>query len=467
MSNSKFDTSRRNFIKNASLASLAVASPLSSILNLKTMNALMNSAPPPSTGYKALVCFFLHGGNDSYNMLMPRSTSEYMHYANTRTNMAISQAGMLPLGGVNGNYGVHPAFSDVQQMYDNGDLSFLTNVGTLVEPTNKTLYTNGSVAVPLGLFSHLDQYNHWQSARANVRTNKGWGGKVADLLASANTNTNISMNVSLAGSNIFQFGQNTIEFTIDKNGANIPTNRNSISGNHLARRSATDSIMNQSYSDVFQETYANTFSGSIDSAEQFQAAIDAVPNFVTPFAADTTSQEFEMIAKTIHARSTLGFDRQIFFVRLTGFDHHDDLLIKHAEKLTIVNDAMKSFKGALDEMGLFNDVTTFVASEFARTLTSNGDGTDHGWGGNAMVMGGDVNGGNIYGTYPSLEVGSNDYIGNGVMIPSTSADSMFAELAMWYGVPQSDLTTVFPNLGNFHTVSSLNAANPPLGFMNL
>lgn len=468
MKDSKFHQSRRNFIKQASLASIGLTTPMSSIINFKAMNALASSAPPPASGYKALVCFFLHGGNDSFNMLMPRTSTEYNHYAATRSNLAIGQSTMLPLAANGTNFGVHPSLAGVQQLFNNNDLSFIANVGTMIEPTTKTQYENRSVPLPLGLFSHLDQYNHWQSGSPHLRTNKGWGGHIADLISSTNNNTNISMNLSLSGSNIFQYGQNSVEFSMNYNGALMPLNRNATWGSNPLRRAATDSILNFGYQDQYHKTYADIFKGSIEAGEEFQAAIDTVPAFATTFSTTTSSRNFEMIAKTIAARNTLDFSRQIFFVRLGGWDHHDELLSNHTAKLQEVNDALVEFKSALDEMGMFDDVTTFVASEFARTLTTNGDGSDHAWGGNTMVMGGNVNGGNIYGTYPSLELNSAQISGSrGVVIPTTATDSMFAELALWYGIDPTDLPTLFPNLSNFHTISSLSTSTPPIGFMNM
>lgn len=468
MKDSKFQQSRRNFIKQASLASIGLTTPMASIINFKAMNALAASAPPPSSGYKALVCFFLDGGNDSYNMLMPRTSAEYNHYAAARTNLAIAQNTMLPLGGVGGNFGVHPSMPGIQQLYDNGDLSFIANIGTMIEPVTKTMYENNSVPLPLGLFSHLDQQNHWQSGSPHLRTNKGWGGQIADLVSATNNNTNISMNLSLSGSNIFQYGQNSVEFSMNHNGALMPTNRNANWGANPLRKAATDSILNFGYQDQYHKTYADIFRSSIEAGEEFQAAINLVPPFATNFSTTASSRNFEMIAKTIGARNTLDFNRQIFFVRLGGWDHHDELLVNQANKLLEVNNAMSEFKSALDELGVFNNVTTFVCSEFSRTLTTNGNGSDHAWGGNAMVMGGEVNGGNIYGTYPSLEINSSHYLGNrGVMLPTSATDSMFAELALWYGISPSDLPVIFPNLSNFHNVTSLTTSAPPIGFMSM
>ncbi|MDX1350100.1 MAG: DUF1501 domain-containing protein [Putridiphycobacter sp.] len=462
----KMTQSRRRFIKAASLAALGLSAPASAMVQLKALNALM-SAPPvlPFGNYKALVFVFLHGGNDSYNMLAPKSNTEYGHYATTRSNLAIPQNDLL---GISSNdYGLHPSLAGMQQLFNNGDAAMLANIGTLIEPTTVAQYQNGSVPIPLGLFSHLDQYNHWQTAHPHMRTNKGWGGQIADLIGATNVNQNISMNISLAGSNLFQYGNNTVEFSMNKNGPELPFYYYDTWGNNEARRELTDSLLYHNYQDPFKKTYADTFKQSLEAGIEFKQAIDALPPFTTNFSSSNISQELEMVAKTIAARNTLGFERQIFFVRHGGWDHHDDLLSRQASAMTQIDNAMVEFKSALDELGMFNDVTTFVGSEFARTLTSNGNGSDHAWGGNAMVMGGDVLGNQIYGTYPTLQIGGPQYLDGGVVVPTTATDSLFAELALWYGLTPSDLPTIFPNLGNFHNLSTLSTSNPPIGFLTM
>ncbi len=466
MSN-EFENSRRKFLRNLSLAgALGFTSPLSAMVKLKTMNAMMSSPPPPPFGnYKAIVCVFLHGGNDSYNMLVPNTLTEYNHYFDTRSNLALPQADLLSIG--SGDLGLNPSMPDVRDLFNDGDLAFLSNVGTLVEPTTVDQYYDGSANLPLGLFSHIDQYKHWQSGRPHARVTKGWGGYMADLLGYTNSNDRISMNVSLSGTNIFQNGDNTVPFAMSRNGPTLPINYNAEWGHNTDRREAVDSILNYTFGDPFQQTYANTLHDSISAGNEFKDAIDAVPEFSTVFSNERLSQELEVIAKTIAARDTLGFERQIFFVRYGGWDHHDQLITQQADKLGVVNDALKEFRDVLNELGVFSDVTTFVGSEFARKLLSNGNGSDHGWGGNAIMMGGSVNGGEVYGTYPSLEIGAPNFLNGGVLVPTTATDSMFAELALWYGVEPSDLTTIFPNLGNFHTVADLSTDAPPLGFMNM
>jgi uncharacterized protein (DUF1501 family) len=319
----------------------------------------------------------------------------------------------------------------------------------------------------LGLFSHLDQYNHWQTAQPNNRTNIGWGGKIADLLGSTNGNQLIPMNVSLSGSNIFQYGETTSEFSMNSDGPVMPQYWDATWGDNPERNAAIDSMVHQSYSDMYMSTYNSIFRNAIEGGEEFSAAIANSHDFGSLFSSHYVSQNFEMIAKTISVCDVLNFERQIFWVTFGGWDHHDELLDNHEYYLTTVDNAMHEFNQALKEINMFDKVTTCVMSEFSRKLTSNGNGTDHAWGGNMSVMGGSVLGGSMYGNYPSLSLtGNNLLVHNGTLIPDTATDSMFAELAMWYGVSVSDLVTMFPNLGNFHTVLSLSDMNPPIGFMD-
>ena len=462
----KMTKSRRQFLKAASLAALGLSAPASAMVQLKALNAMMSMPPTlPFGNYKAMVFVFLHGGNDSFNMLMPNTATEYGHYATTRSNLAIPQNDLLGIS--SNNYGLHPSLSGVKQLFDNGDVAMLSNIGTLIEPTTVAQYQNGTAPIPLGLFSHLDQYNHWQTAHPHMRVNKGWGGQIADLVGSTNVNQNISMNISLAGSSLFQNGNNTVPFSMNKNGPKLPLYYNDTWGNNEVRREMTDSLLYHNYQDPFQKTYADTFRESLEAGIEFKQAIDALPPLNTTFSSSNISREMEMIAKTIAARNTLGFERQIFFVRHGGWDHHDDLLTRHANGMTEVNDALVEFKQSLDELGVFSDVTTFVGSEFSRTLTSNGNGSDHAWGGNAMVMGGDVIGNQVYGSYPTLQVGGPQYLDGGVLVPTMATDSLFGELALWYGLTPSDLSTIFPNIGNFHNLATVSTSNPPIGFLNM
>lgn len=460
---------RRNFLKQATMGTfgLGFSNPVASMLNLKKLGALLGPKPPFSD-YKAMVYFFLHGGNDGFNMVMPKTGTAYDDYVNTRTNLALSNdennGGMLPIG--NGDFGIHPSFSDIQAMYANNEVSFISNIGSMIEPMTKEEYLGNQKAKPLGLFSHLDQFKHWQTAQPNYRTNIGWGGKTADLIGINNGNTNISMNVSLSGSNIFQFGEDTVEFTISSAGAIKPAGWDSTGGHHTQRRAATDSILNANYLDIYRKSYAQIFGDSIDAAEEFEDAIAQIDDFETEFSDHYVSKNMEMVAKTIAAKDLLNFQRQIFFVRYGGWDHHNELLNNQETMFEVLNNAISEFSNALKEVGMFDDVVTFVISEFGRKLSSNGNGTDHAWGSNVMLAGGKVNGNNMYGTYPSLAVDNDQYVHNGVLIPTTATDSMFSELALWFGVNPTDLPGLFPNLGNFHDLNSINTSNPPIGFMD-
>ena len=320
----------------------------------------------PTNDYKALVCILQAGGNDSFNMLLPTGNSAYSEYATTRSNQALAKNSILNLTHTNSglpSLGVHPSMPEVQQLYNSGRLGFLSNIGTLVQPTSKSQFENGSVSLPLGLFSHADQIQQWQTSVPQSRASSGWGGRMSDILQSMNNNQNISMNISLSGRNIFQSGNTTSEYTI-----------------------------------------------------------------------------------------TFG-----------GWDHHDELLNTQAGMLSVLSKGLDEFNNAVNELGVADNVTTFSISDFARTLTSNGNGTDHAWGGNVMVMGGKVKGGHTYGNYPSLALNNNLDVGNGVLIPELSTDEYFAELAQWFGVSNTDINTIFPNLSNFYTVGS----QPPIGFMNV
>lgn len=445
---------------------------MSSLLSLNKLNAAAGSALnlSASNDYRALVCVLLAGGNDSYNMLVPRGDGEYATYATTRSNLALPQESILPLSqslqtGL--DLGIHPSMPEIKQLYDQQKVSFIANVGTLVEPTTRDQINNQQVRLPVGLFSHSDQAMQWQTSVPQDREALGWGGKMADLLTSMNENDNISMNISLSGNNVFQVGQETVQYTINPaaGGAETIFGYNGPGVFEQIQTSVIDNLLEQQYQNIFQQTYANTINTGLRANEEFANAIAGVPPLSTPFNANNElSVNLNMIARTIAARDTLQFRRQVFFVVVGDWDHHDELTNAHAASLTQVSQAFGEFQVALAELGVEDCVTTFSISDFARTLTSNGNGTDHGWGGNAMVMGGAVNGGEVFGLYPDLAIQSSLDVGDGVLIPTTSTDEYFAELALWMGVSPNDLSAVLPNIGNFYSPGS---PELPIGFMNL
>jgi len=467
------DISRRKFIGQASCAALGSVTFLNTLMNLKSLNAaaISNSSVTNNSGYKALVCLFQSGGNDSFNMLMPRTTSRYNEYAAARTNLAVPLSNLLPINFTDASgyqYGLNPSMPGLQGLFNSNKAAFVANVGTLVDYTNKTDFYNGTANLPLGLFSHSDQTQQWQTAILDERTSIGWGGKIADLIRDQNTNQNISMNISLSGTNIFQTGNSTVEYAIDPYNGPVGIDDYNPNTQWDFERLVTegiDGIMEHQYTDIFKKTYAETVIDAQDAYAEISAALDGFNGFSNAsFGMSSVELSFEQIAKAIAVRDTLGFQRQIFFIDYGGWDHHEGLQ-DHGPMLGDLDNGLVAFNAAMEELGIADDVLTFSVSEFGRTLTSNGQGSDHAWAGNVFMMGGTnlLNGGEIYGTYPSLALNSSIDLGGGVLIPDTSADTYFAEVAKWFGVPDSDLSMLFPQLTNFYNIGS----GAPIGFLKI
>ncbi len=463
-----YKNTRRNFLKTAGLVGAGLSTGGTSLFNLRNLGAATNLNTALKGEYKAMVCLYFDGGADSFNMLIPTSTEEYGFYANARSNLALNTADTLPISPINVGgvpYGLHPSLVGMQSMFNSGNLCFLNNIGTLVNPINKQQFYNEEVPVPLGLFSHSDQNNQWQTAEVRERLYKGWAGRISDLLYDTNTNDKISMNISFSGSNQFQSSEKNVEYTVNSYSRSGLTGYEDMYGWGIERRAAINKMFSNSFTDPFKSTYTNSFKTSLDASLEFQAAIDEVPEFVTPFDNNNgLSNDFKMVAKIIAAREKLGFTRQIFFINFGGWDNHDELLNEQVSLFNRVDKALSEFNEVLKEIGMHDSVVTFSMSEFARTLSSNGNGTDHAWGGNVFAMGGPVNGNRFFGQYPSLILDGDLDVGGGVMIPTTPNDLYFAELALWFGVPKTELTTVLPNLNNFYASSSVDA---PLGFLKL
>jgi len=460
--------SRRQFLGQASCAAVTAIPILNTILNLKLAGSVA-AAEPGMNEYRALVCLFLNGGNDSFNMLVPRGNTEYGEYATIRQNLALPQINLLPINPVNNpglQLGIHPAMPELQQLFENGHASFVANVGTLVEPINKSQYQSGSVPLPLGLFSHSDQIEQWQTSLPDTRSAVGWAGRMADLLKSINNNDKVSMNISLSGSNVWQSGQSVFEYAITPNGAvglqGYQAQWQQFQEVIQSRSAAIDSQLALEYNNLFAQTFAKSKRDAFDAYEVFAGATSPdLPPGAT-FPSTNLGQSLRMIAKTIAGRGALGMTRQTFFVNFGGWDHHDEVINNQAAMLPVVSQAVGAFYNALELLGVENQVTLFTASDFGRTLTSNGRGSDHAWGGNQFVIGGDVNGQQIFGQYPSLYDNNPLDVGRGRLIPTTSADEYFAELALWLGVSKSSLPLVLPNIGRFYDTTSLDW---PVGFM--
>ncbi|MEM9103144.1 MAG: DUF1501 domain-containing protein [Pseudomonadota bacterium] len=457
----KSQYSRRHFLKNQ-CASMGATTLLSSSLQLLSSQVL--AADTQRNDYKALVCVLLAGGNDSFNMVVPLESGSYNDYRTTRSDLALPQQALLPIspqGEVNNSYGFHPAMTAMQSLFEQQQLAVMANVGTLSQPLTRAEEAT-QARVPLGLYSHSDQITQWQTALSDRRSATGWAGRMADLLQSSQQ-TPLPMNISVGESNIFQTGTQVGEYSIAPGfGAqNIEgyTGENEI---FTGQKSAIDQLLAQTYQHVFRRAIANKTKQYIETNQIFNSAIQQASPLTTRFSTSEFSQSLKMIADTIAVRSVLNANRQTFFVVLGGWDHHDELLNNQQRLLTILSQGLSEFQQAINEQGLGQQVTTFTISDFGRTLTSNGRGSDHGWGGNQLVMGGAVNGGRFYGQYPSLASGNSLDTGRGRLVPTTSSDVFFAELALWFGVSPNDLSMILPNLQRFYSLSS-NAK--PLGFM--
>jgi len=410
--------------------------------------------------YKALVCLFLQGGNDATNLLIPADGANYAGYAKARAELAVGQSSLLamvPKKYSDGrSYALHPAARELQSLFASGKLAFLANVGTLVQPTTLAQYNLGK-ALPPQLFSHYDQVTQWQSSIPDKPFTTGWGGRLADILNALNSNNQISMAISLSGANSFQIGEQVTGYSVNSGGVTLLRDQPSAGFSPAPLYPVQKAILGGSSSNLLGAAFANTTLSALNNNEVLGGVLATAPALNTVFPGTPTGANLSMIAKLISVAPALGLKRQIFFVQLGGFDSHHGQIDEHGPLLAETSAAMKAFYDATAEMGVANQVTTFTASDFGRTYIPNSGGTDHGWGNHQMIMGGAVSGGDIYGTMPSLTVGADDDTGRGRWIPSTSVDEYNATLATWFGVSQSNLATVLPNIGRF--------AKPNLGFM--
>lgn len=403
--------------------------------------------------YRALVCVFLFGGNDSFNMLVPRSSAEYNVYADARQNLAVAQGDLLPITPTFGDgvdYGLHPAMPGLQTLFESGSAAFLANVGPLIEPATKDALLAGTVQLPPQLFSHNDQQDQWQSLKGIGQSSTGWAGRMADLIRANVANQQMATNASLAGANLLQSAEETVAYVMGPSGP-VQFEGFSLDPSDILyqQRAAFLRVLDSQYDTVYERGFADVQRRAIEAADTVTLAIESAPDLATVFPASQLGTQLNTVARLIAVRDQLGMQRQVFFVAAGGFDSHDNQNEDQPGLLGGVSEAIKAFYDATVELGISQSVTTFTQSDFGRTLTSNGDGTDHAWGGNQIIVGGSVLGRQIYGSYPLLEIGGIEDVGDGRMIPSTSADQYAATLARWFGINDADLATVAPNIDNF------------------
>ncbi|GAA80180.1 DUF1501 domain-containing protein [Pseudoalteromonas sp. BSi20495] len=399
--------------------------------------------------YKALVCVFLYGGNDSLNMLVPLEGEQRSLYEQSRQNLAVSAPIALNSAtNFAGGVGLHPSLAPIKSVFDSSNLAFVGGLGTLLAPTTLDDYKNKTVTIPKHLFSHNDQQASWMYGREKQSLNSGWGARLLERLEQQDQ---FAANISLDGTNLWQTGNQTKAFALNKSGI---SKINAFS-DYKPRMEHVTTIMNRIMSNTvhpLSSAYADSFKSAINNTQAMNNALETAPALITSFSDTSLSEQLAAVAKTISVQSKLSTQRQVFFVSMGGFDTHDNQLDTHPVLLSTLAQGLSEFDSAMKELDMADKVTAFTMSDFGRTLTSNGDGTDHGWAGNQIVMGGAVKGGNIYGELLTQHLDGPQDTSGGRLIPSVANEQYFATLAQWFGVPSSELVDIFPNLSNFdHT----------------
>jgi uncharacterized protein (DUF1501 family) len=459
------NASRRHFLRTA--ASLAAAlpgarAPLAlSLAGLGTLAAERASAADTS-GYRALVCLFMQGGCDTHNWVVPTDTSSYADYAKVRAELTWPSAKLLPLTctsqGSGRSFGMPTDLAPLRSWYESGRAAVLANVGTLARPISKAEFQAGGAGVPTKLFSHNDQQSTWQSL-APEGAPSGWGGRMGDLLMSANAQP-IFTTVAANGNAVFLTGSSVFQYQV---GADGPIGVNALTETWLMGSPGVAPTLRRVLlskgSNNFQAEHTRVMQRSIDTTTALRNAINATPIGALPaaMAGDSLAKQLRIVAQMIAAGPGLGMKRQVFMVSIGGFDSHANQMRDQPLLMGRVASSADWFLRALDGVGMLNNATLFSASDFGRTLTSNGAGSDHGWGSHHFIAGGAVRGANIYGNFPVTALGTATDVGSGRLLPTTSVTEYAATLGRWMGLNDAELLTVLPNLGNF--------SNTNLGFV--
>jgi len=497
---------RRNFLRSLG-ATLATGSAQALLPQLGLVGSALAAAPRGKAfgNYRALVCVYLDGGNDSWNLLVPRDStgpgSLYSTYRDARgglydagTNpdgLALDFAALRPIspdGFAANSFGLHPQCADytftpqggspttqsgLASLFAQQRLGMLVNVGTLVQPITKATYN--TTPRPPQLYSHNDQTTLWHLGRTNPNHPYGWGGELASRVDSGNQLQSLAPCISISGSSRFLVGDGVYPYQMSTSGATSLSNYSTAAGGlQAARRSALDQMLALAYPHPFGDEYAQLTTRSLDLAATVSAALTGFGTVTTPYqqtsASNTDAQvtvagtnysnslldQLRMVARMIKVSrpgsgAGINHERQVYLVRLGGFDTHDTQMSNTGQPLLLarLNQALAWFWRALADLGIQNEVSLFTMSEFARTLSSNGNGSDHAWGGVQLALGGAVAGRKLYGTFPNQTLDGPDSFSRGQFLPTTPVDTYAATLARWMGVPDIDLEQVFPNLVNF------------------
>ncbi len=490
---------RRRFLNQLSAA--FAAGSTASFLPQLMLSSKAAAAPSAKLGgpHRALVCVYLGGGNDSFNWLTPRDSqatgSRYDRYRLARggvfsganaSGLALAFNDLLPISPSNmtENFGLHPACGNfsltnggvtqnhlgIQSLFSAGKAAFVCNAGTLVRPVSRDEYNAGS-ARPAELFSHNNQTAQWQIGQSaiNAQSQYGWGGRIISQVAPANLPNGLSNTISATGQTRFLLGNGVTPFQVASNGVNLLDNYATTGSSNFQsqRRAALNTLLGDTYSQPFSKEYASIMRRSISVGEDLATRLAAASgNLSTLFPTESSlASQLQIVARLIKvSRSALAAQRQVYYVSFGSFDLHNGMFEAgqpvatsgHGALLTELNQAVGAFWAAMNEIIAENDVTLVTMSDFGRTLSSNGDGSDHAWGGNLMVMGGGVLGNKLYGSYPQMIVNNNDNalkdwsFARGQYIPTTAVDQVAATLAKWMGVTDTNaMNTIFPNLDTF------------------
>ncbi len=435
---------RRSFLKTASWGALA---QLAGVSPLRSMAALAQSSS--STDYKALVCLFMRGGNDANNMIVPLNSSQFSLYTKARGPLALAQSSLRSLGST--GYGLHSAFSNLTTAFTEGHAAFIANVGPLVQPSTVAQVKAAEVQLPDALMSHLDQQEVWETGGYLSGTGPGWAGLTADQMNSSYNANNLPMVTLLGSATNFGLGKTTAPFTVNP-GAQPSSFWCSAGNSCYARGEAQEQLLTfntgvnliQADQLIYESAlkYNNFYNGVLSDAKAFKTAFPS-SNEVGP--------ALQTVATMIQLRGEIGARRQIFLIDCGTFDTHAAQATSQPILFAQLDQAVSIFISAMQELGVYNDVTLFTASDFSRTLQYNGSlGTDHAWGGHHFAVGGAVKGGKVYGEFPNLELnGPNDLDGTGRWVPTTALSQYAATLASWFGVPAANLPSILPGLSNF------------------
>jgi uncharacterized protein (DUF1501 family) len=444
------DQSRRAFLqRSAALGIAGAASPF--VMNLA---AIGEAAAAVNADYKALVCIFLYGGNDYANTLPPYDQASYNAYQAQRSVLAYQRTDLAatvlnPVTSLPGGrqFALSPSLAPLLPVFNGGRMAVMLNVGTLIQPTTKAQYTAKSVPLPPKLFSHNDQQSFWQASNPEG-ANSGWGGRIGDLFQAGNGNATLTC-INASGNAVFLTGRQAVQYSVGTSGPIALSGRTSLFGS-AAASSALQTLMTGSPANILAAEHAKVSKRSLDTYAQLSTALAAAPALTTAFPTTSLGNQLKIVANMISVSSQLGARRQVFFVSTGGFDLHDALVAQHPGLLSGVATAAKAFYDATVELGISDKVTAFTGSDFGRTLLANTDGSDHGWGSMHFALGGGVNGQRFFGTAPEYANNGPSDVGQGRLLPAIAVDQYASTLASWFGVANSDMTTVLPNMGNYN-----------------